>query len=222
MKIGLIVPTRGDRPQFLKHAHFLISEQTLQPDEVVVVDYPPKSNTIDLVDRYKAGYAECINRGCDLIFCWEDDDWYHRQYLEFMFNAWSDSSKPNLFGLSTTIYYHIFWRKYIILNHDNRASMMATVIHRNLDVKWCDPNIPYLDYHLWRRTPDFQKLALTWKQPLCIGIKHNIGMAGGSGHSKERIYEKAFSDESMDWLRCRVDPDSFEFYKTLSDGKRKA
>ena len=52
-KVALITPTRGDRPLFKDQYWKIIENQTRKPDEVIVVDYPPISDKIDLSARYR-------------------------------------------------------------------------------------------------------------------------------------------------------------------------
>ena len=46
MKLALITPTRGDRPLFEKQYNNIIKNQTVQPDEVIIIDYPPVNKEI--------------------------------------------------------------------------------------------------------------------------------------------------------------------------------
>jgi hypothetical protein len=41
MKLGVLIPTRGDRAKFLSQAKNLLSKQTLKPDEINIVDFKP-------------------------------------------------------------------------------------------------------------------------------------------------------------------------------------
>ena len=72
MKIGLLTPTRGDRPLFVDQYNEIIKSQTLQPDEIIMVDYAPISDKKDLGARYRIGIQEATKRGCDVVFLWED------------------------------------------------------------------------------------------------------------------------------------------------------
>jgi hypothetical protein len=53
MKVGVLIPSRGDRSNFLNHAKWLLEQQTRKTDEVLIVDYPPKSNDYDITPRYR-------------------------------------------------------------------------------------------------------------------------------------------------------------------------
>ena len=106
MRIGIILPTRGDRSEFLEHAKKMIAYQTKQPDHVEIIVGEPESEYPDITYRYKTGYERLKNK-CDLIFAWEDDDWYSPDYLQTMINFWVQAGKPELIGLNSIIYYHI-------------------------------------------------------------------------------------------------------------------
>ena len=88
MKIGVVIPTRGDREKLLSHSKWLLSQQTVKPNEICVVDYLPINSDYDITPRYRKGCQELFNKKCDIVFFWEDDDWYSKNYIEFMMDNW--------------------------------------------------------------------------------------------------------------------------------------
>ena len=76
IKIGVICPTRGDRPVFMEQFHRMLSRQTLQPDVVEIVDYSAISDECDITRRYITGYHRLRKLGLDVIVILEDDDFY--------------------------------------------------------------------------------------------------------------------------------------------------
>ena len=113
MKLGVLIPTRGDREKFLNHAKFLLSKQTIKPDEINIVDFKPSDNEKDITKRYRIGCEQLFNeKKCDLVVFWEDDDWYSPKYLETIKNNWIESENPQIIGIGKTIYYHILTKKY--------------------------------------------------------------------------------------------------------------
>ena len=116
MSFALITPTRGDRPMFEKQYWNLIKSQTLQPDDVILVDYRPKSEAKDLTARYKKGLELAYENGHEFALLWEDDDWYHKEYIEWLVNKWC-VNKKDVFGIQETYYYHIFQKSYLHMNH---------------------------------------------------------------------------------------------------------
>jgi len=83
MKIGILIPDKNDRPKFLQHSLFLLSQQTIQPDFVEVVNFE-SGLVYDLNLRYRVGIESLKNKGADVIFFWENDDYYSPIYLEVM------------------------------------------------------------------------------------------------------------------------------------------
>jgi hypothetical protein len=211
MVIGIIIPTRGDRPQFLQHALYLISQQSHKPDFIEVVDDTPFSKDKDISWRYKLGCERLIKKGADLIFFWEDDDWYSSDYIKKMALGWQFAGKPKIFGLNSTIYYHIGIKKWFSQIHNYRASAMSTIVTNDISsFKFPPDNEPFLDLWLWKKIPGKAIAHST----INIGIKHGHGLCGGSGHSKLEWYKN--NDSDMSWLKSIVDPKSFEFYENFS------
>ena len=185
-RVGLLTPTRGDRPLFNDQYNELIKSQTVQPDEIIKVDYKPVSDKKDLGARYKIGIQEAEKRKCDVILLWEDDDWYHPTYLEFMLNKWKQHGKPDVLGINETYYYHIILNGLRHLKHGGRSSAFCTLL-----------KIPYrysfVQEYLNTVTIPFDK------EILAIGIKHNYGISGGSGHLNKFHYNTK-GQQALDWL----------------------
>src|SRR5258708_4759741 len=113
MKTGCLIPTRGDRPEFLKFALSQIERQTEKPHKILVIDSPPQSDKPDITFRYRTGCEQLEKEGCDLFVFWEDDDWYSKDYLSKIKVFWLLNNKPDLIGIDSTIYYNIITNKYI-------------------------------------------------------------------------------------------------------------
>lgn len=177
MKIGVLIITRGDRPQFLEQAKKMLKEQTLQPNEICIVDDKPLSDEVDITYRYRIGF-ERLKDKVDVIILWEDDDYYSTKYIETMFTAWIDNGKPLLFGLNNTIYYNINTKKYVHLKHSGRASMMSTMISTKAVIDWGKDNYAYTDMILWRQL----KGVAVDLGIINMGVKHGTGLCGGGGH----------------------------------------
>ena len=68
MKLGVLIPTRGDRSKFLSQAKNLLSKQTLKPDEINIVDFKPSDEKKDITKRYRIGCEQLFNeKKCDLV-----------------------------------------------------------------------------------------------------------------------------------------------------------
>jgi hypothetical protein len=216
MKIGVLIPTRGDRPQFLEHALYLLDRQDRKPDFIEVVDDMPFSVEKDITWRYKLGCERLVNKGADLIVFWEDDDWYSSEYIKKMFLGWKFARMPRIFGLNSTIYYHILTHKWFDQHHNARASAMSTLVTKDIvNVKFPPDNEPFLDLFLWKKIPGKAISHST----INIGIKHGLGLCGGSGHSRHEWYKN--NDSGFTWLRSIVDKKSTEFYLCQSKSLQK-
>lgn len=221
IKIATITPTRGDRPTFFDRCKFYINRQTIKPDKIIIIDYPPKNNQFDLIERYRKGFEEAFRGGCDLVFPFEDDDWYHRNYIKTILNIWA-INKPPMIGILNIIYYHLKYKKYKFIKRANRSAMSCSAFTKSiLNIPWegigesyGNPNA--LDWFLWEK---FKGMAINLLQPFVIGIKHNIGLcAGRYGHTSKEFYPN--NDSEMVWLKNTIDNQSFNFYQKLIDGKR--
>lgn len=205
MKIGVLIITRGDRPKFLEQAKNMLKQQTLQPNEICIVDDEPLSNDIDITYRYRIGF-ERLKDKVDVIILWEDDDYYNPKYIETMFTSWVNNGKPELFGLNNTIYYNINNNKYVHLKHGGRASMMSTMISTKAVIEWGDDNYAYTDMVLWKKL----KGVAVDLGIINMGIKHGTGLCGGGGHVNDwGHYNQVDSD--LSFLKS-ITGNEFPFY----------
>lgn len=214
MKIGVLIPTRNDRPLFMENCLRMLQAQTLQPAIIEIVDDPPRSHDKDITWRYRTGYDRLRGKGLDVIALWENDDWYAPNYLEYMVKMWQDKMKPWLLGTNFTIYYHVKLKAWFKMEHDERASAMNTLIVPDLDFPWCEDNDPYTDLHLWSTLP-----GITIPQPsalISMGIKHGDGKCGGRNHI-DKLERYKYDDKDSMFLYETIaiagrDQDSFNFY----------
>lgn len=210
MKIGVLIPTRGDRPRFIAHAKKMLLRQTRLPDFIEIVDDEAEDKSkIDITWRYRIGCERLFAKGADVVICWEDDDWYHRRYIELMVSGWWKAGKPTMFGINKTLYYNIHTQKYLEIPTGNRASMMSTLLGRDIfKLEWPGDNEPYLDWQLWRqRNGTVSEVRATW---LAVGIKHGTGLCGGAGHDPNwKRYNG--HDNNYEMLRKIIGRDA-EFY----------
>ena len=209
VKIGVVIPTRGNRPQFLEHAKYLLAQQTLPPDEIIIVNWPPADNRVDLQNRYRAGFEQAFADGMDIVFAWEDDDWYSPDYIKIIVDEWIKNGRPVLIGLKGTLYYHIGIRKYQKLLNPNRATMACSAMSKEaLDITW-DLSSPFLDLYLWKKLPG-KVIDPEQGRVIYVGIKHGQGKCGGMGHKKVTMYHN--DDNALKFLAGIVDSKSLEFY----------
>lgn len=215
MTIGVVIPTRGNRSKFLHQAICMLKNQTMQPQVIEIVNYPAIDNhSIDLVHRYHKGFEACFAKGCDVVFCWEDDDWYSSIYIEVMLNKWLLAGKPDLFGIGSTFYYHIASNRYLEIFHPKKSSMFCTMVTRAVMKLDFSKSNEYLDHFLWVKKGALLN-AKTYRlargeKPLALGIKHGIGKVAGGAHEPDSKYYTKH-DEDKSFLKSVIGND-FTFY----------
>jgi len=214
MKIGALIPTRGDRPELLKFALDQMSRQTRKPDIIQVVNDPPVNQNKDITWRYRIGCERIFKNDIDVVLLIEDDDWYDPTYIERMVSEWDKAGKPQIFGVGETTYYHLGIRAYNEEKHFGRASAMSTLLTRDvLGIQWPNDNYVFTDVELWKK---LKGSTCLFERLLSLGVKHGIGLTGGIGHNKQWAGYKQ-KDPELDWLKKTVDEKAFEFYKNISE-----
>lgn len=214
MKIAVIIPDRGDRPEFLNHCKWMIENQSMKPDFWMIVDYDPKSDQCDITQRYRLAYHKLDGKGFDCVLFMENDDYYRPEYIETMINNWIQKGKPDLFGIAYTYYYHIGLNKYVKFDHPLRASMMNTLMKTDLVINWCPDNYPYTDAHLWKSIKN--RVTFVPEKHISLGIKHGIGMNGGNYH-RTKLDRYTHDDSDNRFLSSIVDNYSLNFYNQLHE-----
>jgi glycosyltransferase involved in cell wall biosynthesis len=222
IRLAVIVPDRGDRPELFNNCKWMIESQTLQPIRVTYVDFPPTDEKCDITKRYRKGYDVLRGQNYDLIAFMENDDYYSPDYLEVMVREWEKAGRPDLFGTNRSIYYHIVERRYVTLYHSERAPMFNTFIRPDLNFIWPQDFDPYTDVWLWMtsslQNKDFIKSKSLWEpnQMISMGIKHGVGLTGGEYH-KTKMHRYNQEDPHMSFFRSVLHPDSFEFYSAYAE-----
>lgn len=215
IKIGVLIPTRGDRKQLLDFALKQIQQQIQQPQEIEVVNDAPVSDKPDITWRYRIGCERLVKKGCNFIVFWEDDDFYRKDYINAMLNKWIELGYPDLIGLNHTIYYNIFTQQYLKMFHNTHASMMSTCISAAgvKKLNWGDDNYSFTDTIIWKQLKS--KSLWTSKEEICVGIKHGIGLCGGGGHSPKFGHYR-LQDTNHEHLSTLVSREALCFYKQIS------
>lgn len=209
--IGVLIPDRGDRPVFMRQCKEYLERQTVKPNHTYIVDQAPASADLDVTYRYRIGCKHLFALGCDVVIFFESDDWYSADYIERMMLQWERAGRPELFGIGQTVYYHVFENKYVVIDHKKRASAMSTMVtKRILSMSWPRDNNPYLDVELWEQLRGVTFVPVV---PICLGIKHGVGMVGGGAHNGDNAHYNRYDENGL-WLRGIVGKD-FEFYEQL-------
>ena len=216
-KVAVLIQTRGDRSELLANCLRQLDAQTHLPDHIEVVDDQPQSHHADITWRYRTGYERLRGKEFDVIFFFEDDDWYSTDYIEVMLEAWEKQGRPNLFGTRYTIYYHIMLQKYFTMLHDDRASAMNTMIKPDMNLKWCNDADPFTDMWLWGR-PELDRKLFKPQKHIAVGIKHGLTLTGGKSHVDR--YNRYINDDNG-FLKATLDEESFNFFFGVGERMRR-
>lgn len=211
MKIGVIIPDRGDRPKFTEKCLEFISRQTLQPDFIELVNDKPKNKDVDVTLRYKLGYTRLSEKGADVIIFIENDDWYCDNYIKIMVSKWVEFDRPLMLGLNKTIYYHVNAKRYCELLHYGHSSAMSMVVAGKKYFDFGKENNPFVDLYLWKK---YKGLLFHLDKNINLGIKHGIGLSGGAAHDANWKGYK-HEDLSGDYLKNIVGENDYNFYCSL-------
>lgn len=195
----LIIPTRGDRPKFLQRCREQIARQTLQPKGCIWMDYAPESEAKDITQRYRRGVEQATRAGYEFVVFWEDDDWYHPGYLQWLVTNWQAKGRPDFFGVGETYYYHLGLESHIHMPHPGRTSMFCTLARLPWRITWPADSQPFLDMHIHRQGKVIT-IPFPADQVYAIGIKHGIGKTGGGGHNSRMSYKSGKKAWFSKWV----------------------
>ena len=217
MKIDCVIPTRGDRKDFVDFVVKQMENQTLPIDEIDVVDHPPANSKVDLASRFRIGIERRLAAGADVVFFIEDDDFYRHEYIASMMQMWNASGRPALFGLDVTVYYHLNLRMSGHHTHKGRASMYSSMVTKDFDMsRWPKDPERFVDLKIWKQAKS--KKAVSPMETICLGIKHGVGKCGGSMHDPKKFLrvfsQKGVPDPGLEYLQTTTGP-GFWFYKSI-------
>lgn len=210
-RFATITPTR-DRPQLLKFCRQQLAMQNFEPDLKVFVDLKPENELPDITKRVKFGVDRAREEGIDMVIIVEDDDAIPYNHLETMYRGLINN---DFVGYQDTIYYHIKNRTWMGSNHPKHSSLFCTGFRISALDKFCWPadHHVFLDVKLWEYARDqWKKVKLLTQNP-ATGIKgHGIGKTGGKAHK----WTMENKDPEMQYLKSRVEPYQYEFYKQFA------
>lgn len=206
MSFATITPSRGDRPQFLEFAKHQLSRMTVKPDKSYFIDYKPKSEDVDLVERIQEGIRQAQADGFNDVYILEDDDAYLPNHFEKM-----QLGNFDFIGEEKTTYYNLRNRTWQTMSHPGRSSLFITgfKISALKDFNWPNRTERFLDISLWSHA---KKKKRKFVESRAIGIKHNLGLCGGKGH----VLRMKNEDLGMEWLKANVSSEAYVFYKSLA------
>lgn len=209
MSFCSITPSRGgERKEFFE---FCIKQLNVlnagHPTNAYLMNEHPKTSEIDLVPRIREGLQLAKKDGFEWAFILEDDDAMPDNY----FSRYSPYfNKVDFIGDNQTYYYNILTLRWSIFKHSGRSSLFTTAFRISAldDFKWPADNSKFLDIDIWKHARNRKKIFV---DSGAIGIKHSQGLCGGKGH-KMRLDH---ADPKMSFLKSKVSPYQFEFYKDL-------
>lgn len=181
---------------------------SLNPDKSYFIDYKPKSESIDLIDRVKQGVDMAKKDGFEYAFIIEDDDAYPKDYFERF-----DIGEHAFYGSQETVYYNLRSRTHSTFKHHGRSSLFTTgfKISELKQFNWTAPKRRFLDIAIWEHAVNSAGVRQYVHNTGAIGIKHNIGLCAGKGHTQRGVN----NDESLEWLKSNTDDEQFSFYSEL-------
>lgn len=214
LRVGVIIPTRGgERSKFVDNCVRQMLLQTIQPDEMLLMNYEPDSIYKDITQRYRRGYDMLRGKGLDVIAFIEDDEYYEPDYLAYMVSKWVEYGRPQLFGTSYNWYYNLRMKAYHKMEHYTQSHAMSTLIKPDMDFPWCHDNEAFTDVYLWNLHKHLKGVIFTPEKNIAICMKHGVGLTGGNSHlDNDPRYKN--KDPDMSWLRSQLTPESFEFFST--------
>lgn len=206
--ISVIIPDRGDRPEFTEHALYQLQRNIdfSQIDvDVCHVNYTPQGNTPDLTGRIREGLKMAKY---DYVTIWENDDYYPDNYLNQV--NYYRLNGISAIGSDITTYYHILQKSYKNMPHHGRSSLCCTSFDKKIldDFVWPADDYVFLDIEIWKHI--FSKMSIFMDWFGVIGIKHGMGLCGGMGHRNGHRFEN--KDYKYKWLKENVRKESYEFY----------
>jgi hypothetical protein len=221
MKVGIIIPDRGDRPEFMRNCRRMLDvmkEYAAGNDFLIcIVNYYPFNEKADITPRYRMGYDYFRGKGVDCILLIENDDWYSPDYISIMLDEWIKRGKPDMLGHTYTVYFHLKLQKHFTFHHFERSSAMNTLIKPDLDLQWPADEDPYTDLFLWQQTTlnhaagaprKFVGEVFTPHKHICLGIKHGVGLCGGANHTTKL---HRYTHENIKLIDV-MDHESYKFY----------
>lgn len=209
MTFAAIIPDRNDRPELTDQCFRQLGRMTVKPDKVYHINYHPESEGYDLKTRLHRAWLQAKADGIDFVFIFENDDAYPADYFERFIPFFENY---DFIGQATTTYYHLGAKVWREQNHVHRSSLFTTAFRVSAldNFNWDKAKMVFIDLDLWQHANRLRKRFINTG---AIGIKHGTGLCGGIGHKMTTGNQ----DQEMKWLQSKVDEQSFEFYKSLSE-----
>lgn len=235
-KVAVITPTRGDRSIFLERCKIYLKDQTIQPDEFIIVDHEPDpiylSPKMDQIKRVINGVEIAKRAECNKIIIMEDDDYYGNDYIENVLNNWRNEF---IVGSCTINSYHILLKKYLnwgeqhqLYVNNKKLPIGSTLSQTSFTVQFFDHFLngkmlgrnSNLDVDLWTYSGLFNVPVKLIKNESFLAIKHNMSLCAGGMHSSLGVWENANEDPEFKYLEKTVGKFHTDFYKQLYESNQ--
>jgi glycosyltransferase involved in cell wall biosynthesis len=223
------VTLTGGRPVAFGLCEKWMADQTRQPDRWIVVDDCKEPTTVtqgQTVIRPEPFWRpgdRTINRNLqaaleevtgDIIVIIEDDDHYHPDWIQTVWDHFQDT--PDMIvGEGLTRYYHLMvngWKQNSNTLHASlcatafRAELVGTVMELLRDLP---PQNPFLDGPIWQKVGHF---GTVWTTHLVTGIKGIPGRDGaGQGHRTEQW--PTYDNKKQGVLESWIGPEAVKLYR---------
>jgi GT2 family glycosyltransferase len=229
--ITAITPT-GDRPLAFALCQRWMMNQTVKPDQWIVVDdgKKPSRHTAPMqyvrrkpmADDPKHTLTVNLRKALplitgDKIIIWEDDEYYAPDYIKRMVK---ELDSHDVVGIKHSKYYHLDSGGYKQFTNEGHASFAATAFRSSVlpDLKAIldSGDNPFVDMALWKRVGN-RGYLFTDDNPLYLGIKGLPGRPGViKGHQSENyvLHDTADRSQLKRWIPC-----DYRFYLDVLVGK---
>lgn len=189
-----------------------LSRMSTSPDKVYHINYPPRSEQFDLVDRISDGVFQAHKDGIEWVFVIENDDYYPFNYFD-RFMPYMEAY--DFVGQDYSTYYNLKNCTYKTFDHPYRSSLFTTAfrIEALNNFEWPDNSKPFLDIALWKYARFRRKKFIDTG---AVGVKHGLGLCGGKGHK----FTMQNKDEGLHYLRANTDEIGFQFYRGMIEKLR--
>lgn len=217
MKLLAIMPTRGDRGEFIDRALGMFYLQAGEHD-LRMVDWPAASDAVDITERVQHGCEVAVEQGYDAVVMWEDDDFYPPRYLA---TVAAKLEQADIVAPNFSTYYNVVQRRWREMNGPSLFEMAWRVkVHEHMS--WPAPGKINVDRCLmrgWREAGYTIHQGISAPEDRAIGIKHDVGMCAGVGHRPQFAAQHLTNaDPDMTCLRSRVqDEELLSFYASFYD-----
>lgn len=224
MTITVITPT-GSRPEAFALCERFMKNQTVQPDQWIVIDDGPEHTNCTMGQQYIRGpklWKPTLNTQRlnldealkhvtgDYIFVVEDDDFYAPQYLEVCSKL---LQYVDAVGEINTKYYHLQHGSFKQMQNFEHAALCQTGFRKSLLPMFeqaVNSGEYYIDITFWKLLKRKKANVIRLESDLCLGVKGLPGRPGlGIGH----VAQGFVSDDLIFTQLRKWTGDDFECYK---------